>query len=102
MAFEVHRTTTCVSLSAVGRALSPNVTVRDAIRGQSILDGVPYGELDGLDTAGTNRGLPVTSPTLRSFAINCLRAAGHHNIAAGLREMSYEPFPRPLALLGLR
>ncbi|MGW3495918.1 hypothetical protein [Streptomyces sp. NPDC001020] len=40
--------------------------------------------------------------TLRSFAINCLRAAGHHNIAAGLREMSYEPFTRPLALLGLR
>ncbi|WP_267905217.1 hypothetical protein [Streptomyces marianii] len=40
--------------------------------------------------------------TLRSFAINCLRAAGHHNIAAGLREMSYEPFTRPLTLLGPR
>ncbi|MBT2675117.1 ISAs1 family transposase [Streptomyces sp. ISL-14] len=44
---------------------------------------------------------PENMATLRSFAINCLRAAGHHNIAAGLREMSYEPFARPLALLGL-
>jgi hypothetical protein len=39
--------------------------------------------------------------TLRSFAINQLRAAGHTNIAAGLREMSYEPFALPLALIGL-
>ncbi|MFE9308079.1 ISAs1 family transposase [Streptomyces sp. NPDC006706] len=39
--------------------------------------------------------------TLRSFAINRLRAAGHANIAAGLREMSYEPFRRPLHLLAL-
>ncbi|WP_268270500.1 hypothetical protein [Streptomyces sp. MNU76] len=39
--------------------------------------------------------------TLRSFAINQLRAAGHTNIAAGLREMSYQPFHRPLDLLGL-
>jgi predicted transposase YbfD/YdcC len=45
---------------------------------------------------------PENMATLRSFAINRLRAAGHHNIAAGLREMSYEPFTRPLALLGLR
>jgi hypothetical protein len=44
---------------------------------------------------------PENMATLRGFAINCLRAAGHHNIAAGLREMSYEPFTRPLALLGL-
>lgn len=44
---------------------------------------------------------PENMATLRSFAINCLRAASHHNIAAGLREMSYEPFTRPLALLGL-
>lgn len=49
----------------------------------------------------TGRG-PENMATLRSFAINCLRAAGHHNIAAGLREMSYEPFTRPLTLLGLR
>lgn len=45
---------------------------------------------------------PENMATLRSFAINRLRAAGHHNIAAGLREMSYEPFTRPLTLLGLR
>jgi predicted transposase YbfD/YdcC len=44
---------------------------------------------------------PENMATLRSFAINRLRAAGHNNIAAGLREMSYEPFTRPLALLGL-
>lgn len=45
---------------------------------------------------------PENMATLRSFAINRLRAAGHHNIAAGLRDLSYEPFTRPLALLGLR
>jgi predicted transposase YbfD/YdcC len=44
---------------------------------------------------------PDNMATLRSFAINVLRAAGHTNIAAGIREMSYEPFRRPLDLLGL-
>ncbi|MFF0227095.1 ISAs1 family transposase [Streptomyces sp. NPDC004629] len=44
---------------------------------------------------------PENMATLRSFAINQLRIAGHTNIAAGLREMSYEPFTRPLALIGL-
>ncbi|MFD8079838.1 ISAs1 family transposase [Streptomyces sp. NPDC059718] len=44
---------------------------------------------------------PENMATLRSFAINQLRAAGHTNIAAGLREMALRPFERPLALLGL-
>ncbi|WP_234442964.1 ISAs1 family transposase [Streptomyces cellulosae] len=44
---------------------------------------------------------PENMATLRSFAINQLRAAGHVNIAAGLREMSYDSFRRPLDLLGL-
>jgi predicted transposase YbfD/YdcC len=44
---------------------------------------------------------PENMATLRSFAINQLRTAGHTNIAAGLREMSYEPFTRPLDLIGL-
>ncbi|MEU5894607.1 ISAs1 family transposase [Streptomyces sp. NPDC047461] len=44
---------------------------------------------------------PDNMATLRSLAINQLRAAGHPNIAAGLREMSYQPFHRPLDLLGL-
>jgi hypothetical protein len=39
--------------------------------------------------------------TLHSFAINQLRAAGHTNIAAALRDMSYDPFYRPLDLLGI-
>ncbi|MER6076042.1 hypothetical protein ABT187_46350 [Streptomyces sp. NPDC001817] len=51
--------------------------------------------------AHTGHG-PQNTATLRSFAVSCLRAAGHHNTAAGLREMSYEPFTRPLALLKLR
>ncbi len=42
---------------------------------------------------------PDNMATLRSFAINHLRNAGHTNIAAGIREMSYEPFIRPLDLL---
>jgi predicted transposase YbfD/YdcC len=44
---------------------------------------------------------PDNMATLRSFAINQLRTAGHTNIAAGLREMSYDAFRRPLDLLGL-
>lgn len=39
--------------------------------------------------------------TLRNLAINTLRDAGHHSIAAGLREVSYTPFTRPLDLIGL-
>ncbi|MET9325032.1 hypothetical protein ABZX75_33580 [Streptomyces sp. NPDC003038] len=39
--------------------------------------------------------------TLRNLAINTLRDAGHHSIAAGLREVSYAPFARPLDLIGL-
>jgi predicted transposase YbfD/YdcC len=42
---------------------------------------------------------PENMATLRSFAIYQLRAAGRANIAAGLGEMSYEPFRRPLDLL---
>ncbi|MER7578051.1 ISAs1 family transposase [Streptomyces sp. NPDC126514] len=44
---------------------------------------------------------PENMATLRNFAINALRAAGHTNIAAGLREMSLRPFERPLDLLEL-
>lgn len=44
---------------------------------------------------------PDNMATLRSFAINTLRAAGHTNIAAGLRDMSYDSFRRPLDLLRL-
>ncbi|MER6611096.1 ISAs1 family transposase [Streptomyces sp. NPDC000927] len=44
---------------------------------------------------------PENMATLRNLAINKLRAHGHANIAAGLREMSYEPFTRPLDLLGI-
>lgn len=43
---------------------------------------------------------PENMATLRSFAVNQLLAAGHTNIAAGLREMSLRPFQRPLTLLG--
>ncbi|WP_420082725.1 hypothetical protein ACN6AT_36115 (plasmid) [Streptomyces sp. JL4002] len=44
---------------------------------------------------------PENMATLRNLAINTLRSAGHRNIAAGLREISYHPFTRPLDLLGL-
>ena len=44
---------------------------------------------------------PNNMATLRNLAINTLRAAGHRNIAAGLRHTSYEPFTRPLDLLGI-
>ncbi|MCX4825879.1 hypothetical protein OG883_39965 [Streptomyces sp. NBC_01142] len=44
---------------------------------------------------------PDNVATLRSFAINTLRAADHANIAAGLREMPYDSFRHPLDLLDL-
>ncbi|MEU0185795.1 hypothetical protein ABZ312_32195 [Streptomyces sp. NPDC006207] len=44
------------------------------------------------------RGRPENMATLRNLAINALRAAGHRNIAAGLRHASYDPFNRPLDL----
>ncbi|MGW4031695.1 ISAs1 family transposase [Streptomyces sp. NPDC004838] len=44
---------------------------------------------------------PANMATLRNLAINTLRDAGHRNIAAALREVSYEPFTRPLKLLGI-
>jgi predicted transposase YbfD/YdcC len=44
---------------------------------------------------------PANMATLRNLAINTLRDAGHSSIAAGLREVSYEPFTRPLDLLKL-
>ncbi|MEV7190150.1 ISAs1 family transposase [Kitasatospora sp. NPDC093102] len=44
---------------------------------------------------------PENMATLRNLAINTLRQHGHRNIAAGLRHASYEPFSRPLDLLGI-
>ncbi|MFF8618555.1 ISAs1 family transposase [Streptomyces sp. NPDC015350] len=44
---------------------------------------------------------PDNMATLRNLAINTLRAAGHRNIAAGLRHTSCEPLTRPLDLLGI-
>ncbi|MER6076407.1 ISAs1 family transposase, partial [Streptomyces sp. NPDC001817] len=44
---------------------------------------------------------PENMATLRNLAINKLRENGHTNIAAGLRKMSYEPFTRPLDILGI-
>ncbi|WP_241002798.1 ISAs1 family transposase [Streptomyces sp. CB01881] len=44
---------------------------------------------------------PENMATLRNLAINMLRTAGHTNIAAGIRHASYEPFTRPLDLLGI-
>ncbi|WP_345701696.1 ISAs1 family transposase [Kitasatospora terrestris] len=48
----------------------------------------------------TGRG-PENMATLRNLAINILRAAGHRNIAAGIRHASYAPFTRPLDLPGI-
>lgn len=39
--------------------------------------------------------------TLRNQAVNVLRENGHTNIAAGRRHVSYDPFNRPLNLLGI-
>lgn len=44
---------------------------------------------------------PENMATLRNFAINQLRSAGHTNIAAGLRTTALRPYERPLAILGL-
>ncbi|WP_329379430.1 hypothetical protein [Streptomyces sp. NBC_01716] len=44
---------------------------------------------------------PENIATLRSFAINQLRTAGHTHVAAGLRTTALRPYERPLAILGL-
>lgn len=44
---------------------------------------------------------PANMATLRNLAVNTLRDAGHRSITAGLRHASYQPFTRPLDLLGL-
>ncbi|MET7309354.1 ISAs1 family transposase [Streptomyces sp. NPDC005571] len=44
---------------------------------------------------------PENMATLRNLAINKRREHGYTSIATGLREMSYEPFTRPLDLLGI-
>jgi predicted transposase YbfD/YdcC len=44
---------------------------------------------------------PENMATLRSFAINQLRTAGHTNIAAALRTTALRPYERPLTLIGL-
>ncbi|WP_265568633.1 hypothetical protein [Streptomyces hygroscopicus] len=44
---------------------------------------------------------PANIATLRNLEVKTLRDAGHHSIAAGLRQASYTPFTRPLDLLGL-
>ncbi|WKK23409.1 ISAs1 family transposase [Streptomyces olivoreticuli] len=51
-------------------------------------------------TIRTGHG-PENMATLRNLAINTLRDTGCRNIAAGLREVSYTPFTRPLDLLQL-
>ncbi|WP_431045366.1 ISAs1 family transposase [Streptomyces sp. P1-3] len=48
----------------------------------------------------TGRG-PENMATLRNLAVSTLRRAGHQNIAAALRHVSYQPFTRPLDLLGI-
>ncbi|MEV6054292.1 hypothetical protein [Streptomyces sp. NPDC052107] len=42
---------------------------------------------------------PANMATLRNPAVNTLRDAGHHRIAAGLRQASYTPSTHPLDLL---
>ncbi len=44
---------------------------------------------------------PDNMATLRNLAINTLRAARRRNITTGIRHASYEPFIRPLDLLGI-
>ncbi|MDH6630418.1 hypothetical protein M2271_008278 [Streptomyces sp. LBL] len=44
---------------------------------------------------------PENMATLRNPTINTLRNAGHRSIAAGLREVFYTAFTRPLEPLGL-
>ncbi|MFE6692341.1 ISAs1 family transposase [Streptomyces sp. NPDC057743] len=50
--------------------------------------------------ARTGHG-PANMATFRNLAINTLRTAGYTRIAAGLRDVSYEPITRPLDLLKL-
>jgi hypothetical protein len=48
----------------------------------------------------TGRG-PENMATLRSVAVSTLRRSGHQNSASALGHVSYQPFTRPLELLGI-
>ncbi|MFF7635923.1 hypothetical protein ACFZB9_22665 [Kitasatospora sp. NPDC008050] len=43
--------------------------------------------------------MPTAPSQDRSLAINRLRAAGHTDVVAAIREMSYHSFTRPLGIL---
>jgi predicted transposase YbfD/YdcC len=96
------RETLYILTGLTSRQASPQ-RIAEIIRSQWVIENrlhfvrdVTFGE--DASKIGTGHG-PDTMATLRSFAINHLRDAGHTNIAAALREMSYEPFVQPLDLL---
>ncbi|MGW3658759.1 hypothetical protein ACWD6R_25110 [Streptomyces sp. NPDC005151] len=59
-----------------------------------------YNPLEDSSKIRTGHG-PENMATLRSFAINRLRTAGHTGIAAALRTTALRPYGRPLTLIGL-
>ncbi|TQK52408.1 IS4 family transposase [Streptomyces sp. SLBN-118] len=96
------RETVCVLTDLTSRQASPQ-RIAQLIRAQWVIENrlhfvrdVTFAE--DASKIRTGHG-PDNMAALRSFAINPLRAAGHTNIAAALRDMSYEPFTRPLDLL---
>lgn len=98
------RATVCVITGLTSRQASPERTAKilrahwvtenrlHFVRGTAFREDAPK--------IHTGHG-PENMATLRSFAINQPRAAGHTNIAAGLRTTALRPYERPLALLGL-
>ncbi|MEU0664199.1 transposase [Streptomyces lavendulocolor] len=98
------RETVYVATDLISRQPSPEQIAR-IVRSQWVIENRLHFVRDTAfreDAAKIRTGHgPENMATLRSFAINQLRTAGHTNIAAGLREMSLRPFERPLNLLGL-
>jgi predicted transposase YbfD/YdcC len=98
------RETVCVITDLTSREASPQQIAKIA-RSQWITENRLHFVRDVTFREDASKVLtghgPDSMATLRRFAINHLGAAEHSNIAAGLREMSYEPFTRPLDLIGI-
>ncbi|MFD4600947.1 hypothetical protein ACFWPQ_23335 [Streptomyces sp. NPDC058464] len=71
------------------------------VRDTAFREDAPPGSARGYPTKIRTGHGPENMATLRSFAVNQLRAAGHTDIAAGLRTTALRPYERPLAVLGL-
>ncbi|MFI1445326.1 hypothetical protein [Streptomyces fructofermentans] len=90
---KITRQTVYAITDLTARAASPHA-IGQLARAQWGIEAVHHvrGTTFGEDASKIRTGHgPANMAPLRSFVIRTLRAAGHHSIAAGVREASYTP-----------